>query len=520
MFPGMTPWHVPIGWSRAAERWGRLAPILLVLLAAAATTFRLSDSPLWNDEAFSFYMAQGGPLAAAHAIAQDTQPPVYYMALSICLWFGDGAVALRLMSALAAALAVFPLYYAAKRLYDTPTAVVAGLLFALAPFAVYWAQRARPYALQTLFLAIAFWGFAEVYRAAAARDAWVGQGIAAAIRTRRVTAARTDFAWLAVALGGGLAMLTQQPAGFFLLGLNAAVLLEALPRLRANRRWLLNWMIAQLALIGVWLLWLPWFIAQVTSNLTPDKIAARHPNYLIDTFYTLGNLGMVFGIASLWRAAPVFFVLVVGTAVFGVVLLARARRSAIPVLVPIVVPITVCVLGSWLIHPVFGYIIQYYVFIWIPYAILIGYAIAHMKPRRMGLAILTLIVLGEVWGLRNYYRSPHQPIREVAMIIQRRMQPGDGVILAHELAMRWGLAYYLRNEGSKIPDGLDVSSEWDFHRLIRTPEAALSHRRDWVVLPKNDMSSVSLALLRKRMRLAYQDHLDGADVMLFEAPTR
>lgn len=379
-----------------------ILPLLLVALAALTMSFHLANKSLWNDEAFSFFVARGGPSAAVRFIAQDTHPPIYYLALSLWLRSGDGVLALRSLSVLALVLAVLPLYGAAQRLFDTSTAAAAGLFFALSPLIVDWAQKARPYAVQTCLLSVAFWGFAEVYCADAARREWIGQGALRAVRTHRLSGFRTDLAWLAVAVGGGFAMLAQQPAGFFLLGLNVAILLGALQRRRSNYRWLINWAVSQLLLVGVWLVWFPWFLRQIMSNLTPDQIAARHSNFLIDRSGLLVNLEGIFGIGSLWHAALPFLALLLSTATIGAVLLVRVRR-AVPVLVPILVPICVCTLGFLLIHPVFGYIIADFAFLWIPYTMLIGYAVAHLRPRLLRAGLLGMIVLGEVWGLHNYY---------------------------------------------------------------------------------------------------------------------
>ena len=439
--------------------------------------------------------------------------PCYYLALSFWLRLGHGVLALRALSVAAMALAVLPLYSAARRLFDARIATVAGLLFATTPLVVGWAQKARPYALQTFLLSIAFWGFIEVYCAEAALQEWIGAGVLRAFRTRRIAAARTDLGWLACALGGGLAMLTQQPAGFFLLGCNCAVLLLAAPRLWANRRWLINWTLSQLALIGVWLLWLPWFLQQVETNLTPARIAARHTNFLITGAAVMGNLKAVFGIGGLWRAEPAFLAVQVACAALGVVLLIRARR-AIPVLVPLLIPVVVCVLGFLLVHPIFGYVIGDFIFTWLPYSILLAYAIVRMRPRWIGAALLGVILIGDAWGLRNYYLTPNPPINQVAAIIRRQMQPGDGVILAENTAMRWGLAYYLGPRRRQLA-GLDVTTEWDFDRLLRTPAAALRQARDWVVLPGHEPAAVDLRLLAPRMRLVSRDRIGEATVLLY-----
>ena len=500
-------------------RLSRLAsPILLVALAAGVMFFRLADKALWNDEAFSFFVAQHGIAATVRFIAQDTQPPVYYLVLSQWLRLGHGIFALRALSALAMALAVVPLYGAARRLLDARTATIAGILFALTPMVANWAQKARAYALQTFLLSIAFWGFAVIFTAPEARRDWIGQGLLRAARTRDPRAAVTDLGWLAVGLGGGLAMLTQQPAGFFLLGLNVAAALAALPRPAGRWRWLANWTVSQLLVVAVWLTWLPWFLAQIRTNLTPAQIALRHTNFLTNWGGVIGSLQGLFGVSSLWRAAPLFLAVQLVAAVLGAVALIRAGR-AIPVLVPLLVPPIVCVAGFWLIHPVFGYVIGEFVFSWLPYAVLLAAAASRARPRVAAIALVTMILAGDLWGLRNYYESPNQPTDRVAAMIRGRMRPGDGVILSDNVAMRWVLAYYLGPARQSALAGLDTSAEWDFDRLIRTLPAALRQRRDWVVLPGGQPSSVPLASLRARMRQVSIDHIGAATVLLFARKT-
>ena len=128
-----------------------------------------------------------------------------------------------------------------------------------------------------------------------------------------------------------------------------------------------------------------------------------------------------------------------------------------------------------------------------------------------------MILLGDAWGLRNYQLAPTPPIAAVARIIRERMQPGDGVILSDNVAMRWGLAYYLGPRLRHELSGLDVSAEWDYDKLIRTPEAALRHRRVWVVLPGGRPSAVDPGLLEDRMRQVLRDRIDGAEITLFES---
>ena len=58
------------------------APIGLVVLAALVMSFRLGSKDLWNDEAFSFFVAHRGAAATLRAISHDTQPPLLCQALT------------------------------------------------------------------------------------------------------------------------------------------------------------------------------------------------------------------------------------------------------------------------------------------------------------------------------------------------------------------------------------------------------------------------------------------------------
>ncbi|MGH7075203.1 MAG: glycosyltransferase family 39 protein, partial [Stellaceae bacterium] len=300
-----------------------LVPAVIIIFAALVMFFHLGQKSLWNDEAFSFFVSRNGPINAANFISQDTQPPLYYAILGIWLKIGKGAFALRALSALALVLAVLPLYGAAVRLFDRRVATVAALLFVLSPLVVDWAQKARPYAVQTSLLSFAFWGFIEVYCSPVTRRDWIGQSLFSTLRTRTLRPLRTDLGWAALVGGGGFAMLAQDPAGFFLLGMNVAVLIDVLPRLRSNIRWLSNWAISQLLLLGIWMLWLPTFLSQFNANLTPAQIALRHTNFLIGSSELIANLIQIFGIASVWHAEPVFLALMLTAALIGTTLLIR-----------------------------------------------------------------------------------------------------------------------------------------------------------------------------------------------------
>jgi uncharacterized membrane protein len=133
----------------------------LALLTALATALRvatLGKQSLWFDEAFTVVHVFRGSLGATvHAIARtENTPPLWYVLdwlLSRAL--GTGAVALRLLSALAG-IATVPVAWAiARRLAGERAALLAALLVAVNPLFVWYSQEARAYALFVLLASLA-----------------------------------------------------------------------------------------------------------------------------------------------------------------------------------------------------------------------------------------------------------------------------------------------------------------------------------------------------------------------------
>jgi hypothetical protein len=246
------------------------------------------------------------------------------------------------------------------------------------------------------------------------------------------------------------------------------------------------WVLAQLALALLWLPWLPDAVPQVFFHLTPGQIAAKHTLFLVDRGWLLGTLSGLLAIPYLWRAEPPFLALYAAIAAVGVVALWRARGRELPILAAVVVPLAVCVLAWALLHPVFGYVIYTFVWLRLPYAMLIAAGIAAIRPRWLAAGALALLLLGNLWGLANYKATPTPPLDLVAALIGADLRPGDGVLLSTTQATRWGLAYYLGPPYAGRLDGLDVADMPAEGWPILTPEQASRVPRLWVVLPAGE----------------------------------
>ncbi|NLE77359.1 MAG: hypothetical protein GX605_11490 [Chloroflexi bacterium] len=129
----------------AAGRRGWLALVILGL-AAALRLFRLTAQSLWADEGNSAVLAGRSLARIAVDAAADIHPPLYYWLLH--LWtngFGTSEAALRGLSVLAGVLAVWAAWRWAGSLGSPAFGALAGLLAAVAPFAITYSQEARMY---------------------------------------------------------------------------------------------------------------------------------------------------------------------------------------------------------------------------------------------------------------------------------------------------------------------------------------------------------------------------------------
>ena len=138
--------------------------------SAASSLRLLATRGIWLDEATSIHQAQmplGDMLTDLRTT--DVHPPLHH----ILLWgtvrlLGDGELAVR-MPSLIAATAMIPMLYRRRARHLRPARrLAAATLAAVAPFAVWYADEARMYALFMLFALLAVWMQIRMCAAAAA----------------------------------------------------------------------------------------------------------------------------------------------------------------------------------------------------------------------------------------------------------------------------------------------------------------------------------------------------------------
>jgi 4-amino-4-deoxy-L-arabinose transferase-like glycosyltransferase len=160
----------------------RLVLVLVLLLAYGLRLRTLDRSPLWFDEALEYWVATT-PIEQLLPAVRDylRGPPIYSVLLHFWMKAGHHEFVLRQISTLASLLTIVTVAALARRVYRHSAGLFAGLLLAILPPDIRFAQEVGQYTLMTLTLSL------NLYALVCAREsdewkywvAWVVTGLAA-----------------------------------------------------------------------------------------------------------------------------------------------------------------------------------------------------------------------------------------------------------------------------------------------------------------------------------------------------
>ena len=311
----VSAWFSPVAWLVA------VVPGVLGLITGG---YHVGVPPIWGDEGVTKEMAArsvGGLLATMPH--DDVVHGAYYLVVHVVeTVVGSSApTVLRLPSVVAMAVAAAFTALIARRLaalagspHPAVTGLAAGVLFALLPVVIRYAQEARSYAIVTMFAAIATYLLLQALSAGGRW--WIGYGVAVAL------AGLFNIFGLLILLAHGVSLLIagrgRVPARWVLAGTAAVVVLLPVVALAYAQRTALAWM-------------------------------TGHP--------PIGSTAA--SLAHGWAGAPQVFWPIFGLAAFGVVADVIAGRRRRPPVTPgsvaapwLVLPPAVLLFASQ-VHPVF-----------------------------------------------------------------------------------------------------------------------------------------------------------------------
>ncbi|MBE9507457.1 MAG: glycosyltransferase family 39 protein [Chloroflexi bacterium] len=227
--------------------------LAILLLASLLRFYRLDAQSFWNDEGNSARLSERTLDLILEGTASDIHPPGYYLLLHY--WrglFGQSEFALRSLSVVAGLALVAFTYLLGRHLFGETTGLMAAFLGAVSPFAVYYSQEARMYALLAVLSAASTYLLLRL------------------LASNRQPATKYPhlgiIAVYVITCAAGL--YTQYAFPFVLLAHNVIFGLWwlAVAGRSGNRwRWLVLWIGMQAATVALYLPWLPIALRSVTG---------------------------------------------------------------------------------------------------------------------------------------------------------------------------------------------------------------------------------------------------------------
>ncbi|MHB0869181.1 MAG: glycosyltransferase family 39 protein [Chloroflexota bacterium] len=405
--------------------------MLLLGVAAAARLHDLDGKSIWLDEAFSIYVAQQPLDRMIEVIVRhDTPPPLYYLLLHFWMGMGTDPFSVRLLSALLGVAAVVAIYLLGREVGGQRVAFPAALLMALSPFQVWYGQEARMYALLALLGTLsAYFLLRALERGGSA--AWIGYVVATSLATYTQPAAA--FLLLGEGVAALLLLTSQAKAPRPIAGGKEPVRAAApnarepsersIGRLRGPKlpAALRPWLLSQVAIVLLWLPWLPSFLRQSQTY--------RQFWIEVPTRTDVQTLLFEFTSAYLphWLINSGQEVLIGGALLLA--LLAARRiplREYLFLVILFVVPVAAMYLMSQA-KPIF--LSRALIYAASPYLALVAGGTAAVTRWRMGTVLLGLFLLLNVVSLyRMYTVIPKEEWDLAASHLTSQATPGDLVL--------------------------------------------------------------------------------------------
>jgi len=394
--------------------------LLLTLISFALRLACLGRQSLWYDEAFSLAVAHAEPSVFWAALLSDgVHPPGYYFLLREGLaFFGASEFALRFLSAVAGTLAVPLMWRLGRALGNGRWGLAAGLLLALNPFALWYAQEARMYSLLlclTIAGGYAFW---------------------------KLITHPTPARWLWLALISALSFAVH----YFALVSSLAQFVYLVANLRQTHRSLRWWVSAQAV---AFLTFLPWAIAIATREGRNFGIGWIHVPTLLDLPLTLSNLALALSDpASPWTWAGLLFVIVaigIGTVSLTKPYPISNFQSPISfLLLWLLFPLAF----AWLISLRLPLYVDRFFIICLPPLLLVASSTISLSSARLARSTMTVLVVASAAACLRLWLDPHflkEDWRAAASYVQAAEKPGDTLVM-RDFQTGIPFGYYYRGE--------------------------------------------------------------------------
>jgi mannosyltransferase len=266
----------------------RTQQILIALIFAGAVLrlWQLGGKSFWLDEAFSISISQRSLLDLLRMVVRtDTHPPLYYLTLKFWLLFSQSEAWVRFSSVVFSTLSILLMYYLVTLLYqDKRAGLLGAAIMAFSPFQIWYAQEARMYAMLTFFILASAIFFIRALQRGETRD------------------------WIGYVLATTLALYTDNGAIWYLVTLTLFFLISI--RRYWNRA--AGWLLSNMAIGLMYLIWLPSFYLQVRQVTQSFWLPPPSIQTVIGTLLDFQSYNFpIIGISLLYMAAIFVFAYIV-----------------------------------------------------------------------------------------------------------------------------------------------------------------------------------------------------------------
>ncbi len=458
------------------NRTNTFLALLIVLAAFAVRAWTLGAQSIWFDEGWSWHLATLPLREMVDVTAGDRSPVLYYALLhGWILAAGRGEFAMRLISVLADSVTLAALIALARRLNGAPAALGAGLVYAIAPPAVWFAQEARMYAQVAALCTLSSLALCVWARTARLKHLlFSALTLAAAVHSHYYAIFLLPAHAVAVLAQSGSPHRSDGRFRFF-------------ANMRAVLRQLWRWTPAPLlvlALVAPWLLYARGGFAYDDGFAFPlNTIDGRMLEFA--RWFVTGGVPlavtnthwMTLGLAS-------------GLGL-GALLTARRFRQTALLLALIALPLLAAAVAVRLFFPYRSVFHPRYLIFVVPALCMLFGAIGAAAPRHRLMALPAPLLLAVAWipVLQGYFGNPalqRDDVRGAVAHVLEALEPGDAVVMSRD---NFAVTYYLppeaRDRVMAAPDGLHgvLGSE----QIVLDKLRALNPKRVRLLLWQDDV---------------------------------
>lgn len=414
--------------SRKARYYTILYLLILMIFAIAVSGALYLNQSLRLDEAQSLWQSRGSFSSILKLIAHDVHVPLYHLILHVWLTlFGNGVVAVRVLSLIFFILNIPAIYALGKLAYSRAVGLFSATIVATSPFMVWYGNEARMYSLLTLLTILNSYFFVSIYKKRGTYWSWIGYTITA------ILGVYTHYFFFL--------LLVAQVVFFF-------AKKEIFPR-KALSRFLI---IAGIVIAS----FLPWAIYVFKSGSASNMRPLLLPPSSFDIFNTFSYF--LFGFhpdfintifVSLWPLSALFIFLALR---HNVKFSPESQFFALAVLVPMVLAYVI----SFVLRPVF---LPRYLILTLPPLLLVISAIILTYPKRLSAGIQTILVSLMLITLFTQGYSDTTPVKEnyraAVNLLNEEVGPSDLIIVSAPFTI-YPVEYYYRGLGK-----IETLPNWD-----------------------------------------------------------